>query len=249
MPNAHCPSPSTQEAPSLQRLATPRAASSRTSGRRRSYVLRKPNQTKPRIPPSSRHASPRRRRNKPEGRIPATPAKPRGPHRPNHPDAACALPLPIHPGGPVAPTPRRRRAASSRTSGRTRSYSLQKPNQTKPRIAPSPRRASPAAAVINQRRRCPQDPHSPATRMLRPSRSRMRNAPPHPPRRPRRSDASPPQGRIVAHEREEALVRPAQAKPNQAAHPSPLAPRIARRRRKNPTAALPARPAQPRGPC
>ncbi len=31
--------------------------------------------------------------------LPARPAKPHGPHRLHHPDAACAMPLPIHSGG------------------------------------------------------------------------------------------------------------------------------------------------------
>jgi hypothetical protein len=48
----------------------------------------------------------------------------------------------------------------------------------------------------------------------------MRNAPPHPRPQARRSDAWPPDGRIVAHEREEALVRPAQAQTKQRITPS-----------------------------
>jgi hypothetical protein len=49
----------------------------------------------------------------------------------------------------------RSRAASSRTSGRRRSYALHTPNRTEPRITPCSRRASPAGAVPNPRRRFP----------------------------------------------------------------------------------------------
>ncbi len=60
-------------------------------------------------------------------------------------------------------------------------------------------------------------------------------------------NASPPEGRIVAHERQEALVLAAQVKPNRAS--SPASRRASpRRRRAYPDAALPERPAQPRGP-
>jgi hypothetical protein len=102
--------------------------------------------------------------------------------------------------------------------------------------------------VPNPRRRCPQDPHSPAAHnaCAYPRPHAQRPLPIHA-KAPVVPNASPPEGRIVAHERQEALVLAAQS---QTKPPiiSLLAPRIARRRRAYPEAALPARPAQPRGP-
>ena len=116
----------------------------------------------PRITPSSRRASPAGAVPRKKRRSPQHPHSPAAHTAPNHPDAACATPLPIHANGPVAPTPRRPRAASSRTSGRRRSYGLHKPNQTAHHLPPRAAHRPPAPCLTRpEAALSPQDPHSP----------------------------------------------------------------------------------------